>query len=88
MTKTRKHHNAQFKAQVALAAFAGDKTLAELSSIYGIHATMISQWKNELPQNAPKLFARVKKGEDSQKTVGLLHRKIGQLQIERDLVSA
>jgi len=36
----RKQHSAQFKAQVAMAALAGDKTLAELSSEYGVHSTM------------------------------------------------
>jgi transposase len=76
------------RRKFAIAALAVYKTLAELSSIYGIHATMISQWKHDLLQNAPQIFARGQKGEDSQKTFGLLHRKIGQLQVERDLVSA
>ena len=44
----RKQHNAQFKAQVAMAALSGEKTLVELSSEYGVHSTMISEWKQEL----------------------------------------
>lgn len=83
----RKQHGAKFKAQVAMAALAGDKTLAELSSEYGVHVTMISTWKQELVKRADELFERSnKKGADSQKTIDDLHRKIGQLQVERDFL--
>jgi len=45
MGTKRKRHSAEFKAQVAKVALAGDKTLAELASEYGVHPTMISTWK-------------------------------------------
>ena len=48
----RKQHSAQFKAQVAMAAMSGEKTLAELSAEYGVHPTMISTWKQELARRA------------------------------------
>ncbi|MEF8756529.1 MAG: hypothetical protein V5B60_21755 [Accumulibacter sp.] len=38
----RKQHGAQFKAQVAMAALSGEKTLAELSAEHGVHPTMIA----------------------------------------------
>ena len=83
----RKQHGAKFKAQVAMAALAGDKTLAELSSEYGVHVTMISTWKQELLKRADELFERGnKKSADPQKTIDDLHRKIGQLQVERDFL--
>lgn len=83
----RKQHGAKFKAQVAMAALAGDKTLAELSSEYGVHVTMVSTWKQELVKRADELFERSnKKGADQQKTIDDLHRKIGQLQVERDFL--
>ncbi|MGB5009938.1 MAG: IS3 family transposase, partial [Candidatus Dechloromonas phosphoritropha] len=44
MSVKRKQHGAKFKAQVAMAALAGDKTLADLASEYGVHPTMISTW--------------------------------------------
>jgi len=47
MTKHRTHHNAGFKAKVALAALSEAKTLAELSSEYGVHQTQITRWKQE-----------------------------------------
>jgi transposase len=54
----RKQHSAEFKARVAMAALSGEKTLAELSAEFGVHPTMISDWKQELVKRAGELFAR------------------------------
>lgn len=86
----RKQHSADFKARVAMAALSGEKTLAELSSEFGVHPTMISTWKQELMKRANELFARGNKaasGGDAQKVIDDLHRKIGQLQVERDFLA-
>ncbi len=88
MSMKRKQHSAQFKAQVAMAALSGEKTLAQLSSEYEVHPTMISTWKQELVKRAGELFERGKKQSgDAQKTIDELHRKIGQLQVERDFLA-
>ena len=52
MSVKRKQHSAEFKARVAMAALSGEKTLAELSSEFCIHPTMISTWKQELMKRA------------------------------------
>ena len=87
MGTKRKQHSAEFKAQVAMAALSGSKTLAELASEYGAHPTMISAWKQELVKNAKSLFEHGnKKAADPQVVIDNLHRKIGQLQVERDFL--
>ena len=50
---------------------------------------MISNWKQELVKRAGELFARGKApaAEDAQKVIDDLHRKIGQLQVERDFLA-
>ena len=53
----RKQHSADFKARVAMAALSGEKSLAELSSEFGVDPTMISTWKQELIKRASELFA-------------------------------
>jgi transposase-like protein len=86
----RKQHGAEFKARVAMAALSGEKTLAELSAEFGVHATMISARKQELVKRAGELFERGNKAavaEDAQKMIDDLHRKIGQLQVERDFLA-
>jgi len=86
----RKRHSAEFKARVAMTALLGEKTLAELSAEFGVHPTMISGWKQELVKRAGELFARGNKAPavgDAQKVIDNLHRKIGQLQVERDFLA-
>ena len=72
----RKQHSAEFKARVAMAALSGEKTLAELSAEFGVHPTMISNWKQELVKRAGELFARGSKApaaEDAQNAIDLGH---------------
>jgi transposase len=80
----RKQHSAEFKARVAMTALSGEKTLAELSAEFGVHPTMISNWKQELAKRAGELFARGSTApavEDAQKVIDDLHRKTGQLRL-------
>ena len=63
MPQHRTRYSAEFKAKVALAALAESKTLAELASEYKVHPTQISNWKQELLENAPDLFGKGKKKE-------------------------
>src|SRR5450631_3805883 len=56
MARKRKSHTATFKAQVALAAVKGDKTVSELASLHGVHPTMIHTWKKQLLDNAEEIF--------------------------------
>jgi transposase-like protein len=75
---------------MAMAALSGEKTLVELSAEFGVHATIISAWKQELVKRASELFKRGNKAavaDDAQKVIDDLHRKIGQLQVEWDFLA-
>jgi transposase-like protein len=48
----RKQYSTEFKARVAMAALSGEKSLAELSAEFGVHPTMINNWKQELVKRA------------------------------------
>jgi transposase-like protein len=45
-----------FKAQVALAAIRGDKTLAGLASQHDVYPNQITQWKVQLQERAAEVF--------------------------------
>ena len=83
MTKKRRTYGASFKARVALAAFRGDKTTAQLSGKFGVHSNQISSWKKRLLEGAAELFAdgRRQKDEPSAKEEELFEQ-IGRLKME------
>ena len=85
----RKNHALAFKAKEALLALSGEKTIAELSSEFGVHQTQIHQWVKQLKESAMGIFSGEIKTEEAKKEKELheLHAKIGQLTVERDFLA-
>uniref|UniRef100_UPI003570ACBF IS3 family transposase n=1 Tax=Salmonirosea aquatica TaxID=2654236 RepID=UPI003570ACBF len=52
----RRVHDASFKTKVVLEALKGVKTLAQLSSEFGIHAQQITDWKRQTLEGIPSIF--------------------------------
>ena len=82
----KKTFEAGFKARVAIEAVRGEKTLAELSSIYGVHINRIHRWKQDLIKNSVELFKRVKNNQKNElhEISDNLHKTIGELKVEND----
>src|SRR6516162_3173970 len=85
MKHTRKKHNAAFKAKVALAAIKGDRTVAELASVFGVHPNQIYNWKKQLLDGATSVFEGG--GAAGEAQVDVLYRQIGQLKVENDFLA-
>ena len=49
-------HSRAFKADVALSALNGEKTLAELAQPHDVHANQITAWKAQLTDGTAGLF--------------------------------
>ena len=86
MKRTRRNHRATCKAQVALAAVKGDKTLAELAEHFQVHPTQIIEWKQPLLARAADVFGGTKPPADTP-DLKTLHAKIGQLALENDCLA-
>lgn len=53
----RKSYPADFKARVALEAIRESRTVAELSSAFEVHSTMITRWKRQVLEQLAILFS-------------------------------
>jgi len=88
--KKRRNHDAGFKARVALEAVKGERTVSDLAAEYGVHSTMIHQWKKALLEGASDIFergGRTQAAEIDEETVRSLHAKIGELAVANDFFS-
>lgn len=85
MGRKRRRHSSAFKAKVALDAFKGEKTAAELASQYEVIPTQISAWKKKLVQNSPQIFeSGQRKEKASEVESATLYEEIGRLKMELD----
>ena len=86
MKKGRRNHGAAFKSKVALEAIRGQKTSAELASVYEVHPTQIAKWKKQVLEAMPGVFSarRAREAQDEEELRARLYQQIGQLQVELD----
>jgi putative transposase len=84
MEGKRKQYTAAFKAQVALTAIKGDKTVNELASQFGVHPTLIHEWKRHLLAGAEAVFANgsTTSTGDNEAQKAELFEQIGRLKME------
>jgi transposase len=86
--RSRRTHGPAFKAKVALAAIKGDKTLAELAQLHGVHPNQITSWKAQLLDGATGVFGGHPGAEATPAfDLKVLHAKIGVLTLENDFLS-
>lgn len=86
MGDSRRTHSVKFKAQVAVAAIRGDRTLSELSSEYGVHGNVISKWKKQVMEALPRLLSGrgEKVDKNQEELISRLYQEVGQLKVELD----
>ena len=84
MRKKRRAFTEKFKAEVALEAVRGMKTLAELATEYKIHPNQISKWKKHLVANASDLYLKGtnENALSEEELTAPLYEEIGRLKMD------
>lgn len=87
MSRKRKVYSASFRAQVALAAMRGDKTINEVATQFEVSPQMVLKMKARLKERIEDIFqderSRKKKSE-GEVTQEELFEQIGRLKMEVD----
>jgi len=86
---TRRRFTSEFKARVAVEALRGDKTIQEIAARHKVHPNQVSTWKRQAVDGLSQVFSNGadRERQDHESEVRELHAKIGQLTVERDLLS-
>ena len=89
MKTKRTKHNPEFKAKVALDALREQETVAAIARRYKVHPNVIYKWRKELLANVTRTFdSDDGRGGETLEREDQLLRKIGELTVERDFLSA
>jgi transposase-like protein len=86
--QTRRRFSSEFKLKVVLDALRERQSLAELSQKYDVSQVMISRWKSEYLEAAPRVFSKAK-SEDTKSLEAAnekLYTEIGRQKIEIDFL--
>ena len=86
MKQERKRYTSEFKARLALEVVKGQRTVHEIASESGVHPTQLLQWKKQLLDSLPTVFAdkRAKEQKGQEEHEAQLYQQIGQLKVELD----
>lgn len=78
-------HSKEMKAKVAMEAIRGEKTSNEIASLYGIHPSLVRDWKTIAVEGMVRLFEnpqQQKELKQSEEKEAMLYQQIGQLKVE------
>ena len=84
--RQRKQYSADLKAKIAMEAIKGQRTIQEIASHYGVHPTMVTNWKKQLTESAAEIFSRgrVRAADAEDQLKAELYQQIGKLQVDLD----
>lgn len=85
MPKSPRVHSPAFKAQVALAAIRGDRTLSEIAAHFQVHVKLVQAWKKQMLERADAVFTTTDKAvsvKQSEAQLAELFEQIGRLKME------
>jgi len=86
MSVKRRRFSAAFKAEVALEALRGHKTINEIASERTVHPNQVMGWKKQAAQGLPEVFSEGhgRGAKEDEQLVERLYEQIGRQKVELD----
>lgn len=86
MKTSRRKFTSAFKAKVSIEALKERETLADLSTRYELHPSIISKWKQEFIELSASVFENKILVGEPVVDLDKLYSKIGQLEMDNDFL--
>ena len=84
--RQRQRRNKDFKFKVALEAIRNEKQINEIAAQYSVHPNQVAEWKRQLLEKGPTIFATNVEKADKQNhdKSDTLYKTIGHQQVQID----
>jgi transposase len=86
MKKPGRNHSAKFKAQIAVDAIRGEKTVADIAAHREVHPNQVTAWKTQVLKSMAAIFGRNVLADDGKEQIRLLREKAGEPTNESDVL--
>jgi transposase len=82
----RRRFSAAFKAEAALEAIKGERTINEIASARQVHPNQVTAWRKQALSGLAEVFSegRSRKNNEESRLVERLYEQIGRLKVELD----
>ena len=86
MSVKRRRFSADFKAEVALEALKGHRTINEIAAEHKVHPNQVAAWKKHAALGLTEVFSEGhgRKTSDDERLVERLYEQIGRQKVELD----
>jgi transposase-like protein len=80
--RTRRKFSGEYKAKVALEAIKAQETINQIATRYEVHPHQVTQWKQQLLQQAPAAFEQPAALSQAEGVEEELYAQIGRLKMQ------
>lgn len=85
MGRKPRHYTPEFKAQVVLDLLVTGKSLSEAGRELGIKDSVLSRWRTEFLERAPRLFESGAGSDSRDAQIAELERMLGRMTVELEM---
>jgi transposase-like protein len=72
-----KRYSPKFKFHLVMELLRGKQSAAQLAKAYGVHPNTVHNWKQQLMENGPEIYARDRALAEYERQIAKLERMLG-----------
>jgi transposase-like protein len=77
-----KRYSPKLKFQVVLEVLSGEKSVAQVAKVYGVHPNSVNKWKRDFLDKGPEIFAQDSVVGEYEQRIAQLERLLGKKEVE------